>query len=383
MVNGFDKNWVRLRLLIRGFKKKYGKIPNVIYLHPLCLDNLRNDLFTPESLARIEKQVKLVPIESRFDAEDDTGNILDYNTALDLPPFDDESEADWLKMEVDRPDAWIYEDTKKDLAKHFMQQRYFPQDNFDKVVSIDDKYLGPYIPYIGKYYFATKPKILIYAMAQNLNLSKSIMKDLAASWLAEEHEGLYRLYQHPNYRSIGPYDDGHLKFIAEIALNAYPSKKFRLKDDISDLVSVTNFVKFSFYKIGKHNTPVDINPPPLIYDIMWEKYCSYEVEVLKPDLIIASGHAVYDALRKNMLKAGKSLNVIRVDFPGKIALARWRHKGKEAIKSGFSHLQLQEDMKSIISERPDYKSYMKKAIEQDWCYFGGMTQRIIQNTRDM
>jgi hypothetical protein len=107
MVNGFDKNWVRLRLLIRGFKKKYGKIPNVIYLHPLCLDNLRNDLFTPESLARIEKQVKLVPIESRFDAEDDTGNILDYNTALDLPPFDDESEADWLKMEVDRPDAWI------------------------------------------------------------------------------------------------------------------------------------------------------------------------------------------------------------------------------------------------------------------------------------
>jgi len=383
MVNGFDKNWVRLRILIKGFKKKYGKMPSVIYLYPLCLDNLRDDLFTPESLAIIEKHVKLIPIESRFDAEDDTGNILDYNTALDLKPLDDASDADWLKMEADRPDPWTYEDTKNDLAKHFTQQRYFPQDNFHKVVNIDGKYLGPYIPYIGKYYFATKPKILIYAMAQNLNLSKPILKKMVSTWLSSAHEGLYRLYQHPDHRFIGPYDNGYLKFIAEMALNAYPRKQFRLKDDISDLVSVTNFVKFSFYRMGKHNTPVDKNPPPLIYDIMWEKYCSYEVEVLKPDLIIASGRAVYDAIRRNMLKADKPLNIIRVDFPGKIALARWRHKGKETINSGINHIQIQENLKSIILDRPDYKSLMKKATEQDWCYFDGMRERIVQNTRDM
>lgn len=275
------------------------------------------------------------------------------------------------------------EDAKEHLSEHFVQQRYFPQEHYPEVVNLEGKYLGPYIPYIGKYYFATKPKILIYGMAQNLNLNKDGLKKLVASWLITEHEGLYRQYLRAGHTCVGPYDNGYLKIMAALSLNAYPSKQFRSSDDISDLIAVTNMVKFSFNKIGKKGTPVDVNPPTTIYDAMWDKYVSYEIEVLKPDLIIASGREVADALRAGLRKTNKQDNVIGIDFPGGQGLAPWRHQKKDQIASGINPLPVQSSIIELIKEQPDYLNQMKMAVEKDWCYFDGMRSRIEKRIKEI
>lgn len=275
------------------------------------------------------------------------------------------------------------EDAKERLSEHFIQQRYFPQEHYPNVINLEGKYLGPYIPYIGKYYFATKPKILIYGMAQNLNLNKGGLKELVASWLKTEHGGLYRQYLRVGHTYVGPYDCGYLKIIAALSLNAYPSKQFQSSNDISDLLAVTNLVKFSFYKTGKKGTSVDVNPPKTIYDVMWDKYVSYEIEVLKPDLIIASGHDVATALRTGLKKTNKQNNVIRIDFPGGQGLAPWRHKKQEQIANGINPLSIQSSIKELIKEQPDDLNQMKLAVEQDWCYFDGMRSRIEKRVKEI
>jgi len=277
------------------------------------------------------------------------------------------------------------EDVKEHLSDHFVQQRYFPQEHYPNVINLEGKYLGPYIPFIGKYYFATKPRILIYGMAQNLNLNRGGVKKLVEAWLVTEHAGLYRQYLRAGHTCVGPYDNGYLKIIAAMSLNAYPSKQFQSSNDISDLVAVTNLVKFSFYKTGKKGTSVDENPPKTIYDVMWDKYVSYEIEVLKPDLIIASGRAVAAALRTGLKKTNKQNNVIEIGFPGGQGLASWRRKKKEQIANGINPLSIQSSIKELIKEHPDDLNKMKMAVavEKDWCYFDGMRSIIEKRVKEI
>ena len=66
---------------------------------------------------------------------------------------------------------------------------------------------------------------------------------------------------------IRPYDDGHLKVVAALLLSAYPDTSFKPSDNVHDLVAITNFVKFSFYR-EKDGKPLDANLPTEIYDAM-------------------------------------------------------------------------------------------------------------------
>ena len=76
MPNGYDKNWIRINLTINGFRGKFKSWPTKITLDDLILRDLRDNLFTSESLAKIEEKLELIPIDKgMIVAEDDKGRV--------------------------------------------------------------------------------------------------------------------------------------------------------------------------------------------------------------------------------------------------------------------------------------------------------------------
>ena len=209
-------------------------------------------------------------------------------------------------MKLDREKAKIT------LLDHHSSQKYYPQNQYPNVVNTNGQYLGPYIPYIGKSYFDSKPRVLIYAIAQNLARVPRLVK----AWLGEPDRGLLRQYYDQATPSVyvNPYDDGHLKVIAALTLSLSPESSFIPTDSIDDCVAVTNLVKFSFYRESKDGSRLDVNPPKGIYDVMWTCYSKYETELLQPDIIISVGNDVMSALRRGLKQTGKDDSLINCLF---------------------------------------------------------------------
>jgi len=240
------------------------------------------------------------------------------------------------------------------------------------VVNADSQYLGPYVPYIGKSYFASKPRVLIYAMAQNLARAPGLVK----AWLEKPDKGLLRQYYDHVTPSVhvNPYDGGHLKVLAALTLALSPEGSFTPTDSIDDLVAVTNLVKFSFYRESGDGSWLDVNPPPDIYDVMWACYSKYETELLQPDIIIGVGNDVTAALRRGLRQDGKDNLLIKVPFPGRLNLnARWVPMGRELIKTkNYDPIIDISEMQSLVQGTPDVKGRMGRAIKTDWYYFKTM-----------
>jgi len=269
-------------------------------------------------------------------------------------------------MKLDREKANIT------LLDHHSSQKYYPQNQYPNVVNTNGQYLGPYIPYIGKSYFDSKPRVLIYAIAQNLARVPRLVK----AWLEKPDRGLLRQYYDQATPSVyvNPYDDGHLKVIAALALSLSPESLFIPTDSIDDCVAVTNLVKFSFYRESKDGNRLDVNPPKGIYDIMWECYSKYETELLQPDIVIGVGNDVTATLRRGLRQDGKDNILIKVPFPGRLNLnSRWVPKGRDLIKTkNYDPTTDVSEMQALVQGTPDVKGRMGKAIKTDWYYFRTM-----------
>ena len=258
------------------------------------------------------------------------------------------------------------------LEDYHSSQGYRPQDQYQNVVSADGRYLGPYIPYIGRSYFDSKPKVLIYAMAQNLARAPGLLKE----WLGKPDEGLLRQYydQATAHIHVYPYDNGHLRIIAALTLSLHPETAIEATQNIDDLVAITNFVKFSFYRKSRSGSPLDSNPPRSIYDIMWRCYSSYEIELLQPDIIIGVGNDVAAALVRGLSQDGKRNIVVKIPFPGRLNLnSRWVPKGNRLIRNqNYDPEPVRAYLASLLAGTPDSEGVIRRAIETDWYYFKEM-----------
>lgn len=258
------------------------------------------------------------------------------------------------------------------LIDHHSSQEYHPERHYPNVVNADGMYLGPYIPYIGTDYFNVNPRLLIYAMSQNLARAPRLVR----AWHNRADGALFRQYHQPErperlHASITPYDDGHLKVIAALILSAYPGTKYKPSNNIHDIIAITNFVKFSFYKIGENGQILDANPPLSIYDDMWKYYSEFEINVLQPDIVVGVGNDVANALRHN-LDNGKTM--LKIPFPGRLNLNSWYiPKGKRLIKEkNHNHLEDIARIQALVQGTPDKDGAIAKAIKTDWYYFREM-----------
>ena len=273
-------------------------------------------------------------------------------------------------MKLDREKA------KNVLLDHHSSQEYYPQNQYPNVVNANGQYLGPYIPYIGKSYFDSNPRVLIYAMAQNLARAPRLVK----AWLEKPDRGLLRQYydQATPHVHVNPYDDGHLKVIAALTLTSYPRTSFEPTYSVDDLVAVTNLVKFSFYQEGKDGSHLDANPPQGIYGIMWKCYSKYEIELLQPDIIIGVGNEVSSALKRGLEQDGKHNILVKIPFPGRLNLnSRWVPEGKLLIRTkDYDPKPDKTNLRILLQGTPDRKGLIRRAIEIDWYYFKEMRKRF-------
>ena len=212
-------------------------------------------------------------------------------------------------------------------------------------------------------------------MAQNLARAPRYVKHL----LGRPDEGMFRQYYDEVHSraQIRPYDDGHLKVLAALLLSAYPDTSFKPSDNIHDLVAVTNFVKFSFFR-EKDGKLLDANPPLGIYKAMWEYFCRYEVEMLRPDIIVGVGNDVANALAAHLERARNSSVLVKVAFPGRLNLnSRFVPKGERLIRTNnYDPAPLKREMREQLVGTPDYKQLICKAIDTDWHYFAEMKKPL-------
>ena len=96
MPNGIDKNWMRMCAAINGFRARYQRWPVRVRMP----QNAIADLFTSESLAKIQKKLTLVEDDSLYIVEDDAGNSYNYGEE-GLSPKPDISAHIWLDVTPD------------------------------------------------------------------------------------------------------------------------------------------------------------------------------------------------------------------------------------------------------------------------------------------
>ena len=261
------------------------------------------------------------------------------------------------------------------LIKHHSVQKYRPEQEFANVVNADGSYLGPYIPYVGSTYCEAKPRILIYAMAQNLARAEGLIR----KYLHSPDRGMLRQQSNSNPPNIhvAPYDNGHLPLLVALVLNAYAGTTFKPIHNIHSLVCATNFVKFSFWREWEKVARRDVNPPRETYKAMWDYFCSYEIKVLRPEVIIAVGKDVSGALEEYYSYRDLNTLVINVSFPGRLNLnSRFIPEGKKAIANGCDPEPFKAKLFSLLKGTPNLKGHLHKVITTDWYYFLVMEECI-------
>ena len=103
MPNGHDKNWVRLCGALDGFYVRFGHWPKTVKIAPVSLEDIRDNLFTPNEYAKINAKVALLAEANSngtsFIAEDGSGRAYDYSTEGFPDRRPNPSAAEWLDVE--------------------------------------------------------------------------------------------------------------------------------------------------------------------------------------------------------------------------------------------------------------------------------------------
>lgn len=97
MANGHDKNRIRLRLTLEGFRSRFGHWPAQVRIPPVVLADIRDSILTSESFDRVAAAITIIgDHDDIFLAEDADGNRFHYGQfdLLDRPV--DMRAEEWL-----------------------------------------------------------------------------------------------------------------------------------------------------------------------------------------------------------------------------------------------------------------------------------------------
>lgn len=196
-------------------------------------------------------------------------------------------------------------------------------------------YLPAYIPYIGLNYFEYRPRILCYAINQNLSPHVSWTEDWINRWvmdLDEAQDRLNRSILDGRPMPIKPYTEGFIPLVALLGISrSTVNWGNHLPTCIEDVISVTNFVKFSTSRDASSST---------IPNIWWQEcglqYVMQEIQVLCPDIIIGFGQKTIEELRNVLSKLGtlgSSIELLGCRFPARIPSVKSRPLSRKESNS--------------------------------------------------
>ena len=196
-------------------------------------------------------------------------------------------------------------------------------------------YLPAYVPYIGARYFEYRPRILCYAINQNLSPHVPWTREWVSYWTRNEECAFDRLNRaacEGRPIPIRPYAEGFIPLVGLLAIRRWTKRHGgQLPDKIDDVVAVTNFVKFSTREDASSSS---------IPKVWWREcascYVAYEIEVLEPDIILAFGQKTLTELRRVLSSERLSklkIDVLRCRFPARIASVKARPLSSEESRT--------------------------------------------------
>ncbi|MFC1460964.1 hypothetical protein ACFLQR_00405 [Verrucomicrobiota bacterium] len=216
----------------------------------------------------------------------------------------------------------------KELAENVNEQAFIPRDGSPAYIRMNGKkaFMPAYIPYVGPEYFTYRPRILCYAINQNLSRHRTWSSQWMTEWSMDSQCAIDRL----NHAAacgralpIKPYAEGFIPLAALLGLKAYLSHRGRrLPASIDSVIAVTNFVKFSTSDSASSSE---------IPDSWWSgcgyRYVRREIEILKPDVIVTFGKRTFVELNRvisNMDVGGDEIDIMECRFPGRIPSVKAR-----------------------------------------------------------
>lgn len=228
-------------------------------------------------------------------------------------------------------------------------------------------YLPSYIPYIGPKYFEYRPRILCYAINQNLSRHVRWTKEWVESWATDieaAQDRLNRAAKENRSIPIKPYTEGFIPLLALLSIRRWiETCGGCLPRTIDEVIAVTNFVKFSTAKDASSSS---------IPNIWWREcgslYVNHEIRILRPDIILCFGQKTLIEL-KLVLKSNGLYNyepeILGCRFPARIPSIKSRPlSSKESKIWNTEILPLENKMR-----KPEHNSYHKWRIKSFPGYF--------------
>jgi len=208
------------------------------------------------------------------------------------------------------------------LIENVKAQDFFPNEGSPAYVLINDQrvHMPAYVPYVGPEYFEHRPRILCYAINQNLSKHRSWSSTWMQEWAADQMfaiDRLNRAVEHGRALPIKPYAEGFIPLAALLCLRANGSRNSgNLPNTIDRVISVTNFVKFSTSDSASSSE---------IPDSWWResgsRYVRHEIDILQPDFIVTFGKKTFVELTRvfsDIDYQGCKPQIFECRFPGRI-----------------------------------------------------------------
>ena len=249
----------------------------------------------------------------------------------------------------------------------FRKDPFLPKQDGAVSVRLSGKrvFLPAYVPFIGPRYFAHRPRVLCYAINQNLSLHRRWTDDWLKRWGSDLDAARDRL----NHAASGgrpipikPYTEGFIPVVALMALQRWRHNGAALPSCVDDVIAVTNFVKFS-----THSDASSSSIPLSWWRECGGQYVKHELSVLRPDIVLAFGQRTLAEIRR-VLADHRPLDyepeLLRCRFPARIPSNKGRPLSLEEERIwGKEFLPLLDRTRSPDSgychkwRAPDYAGY--------------------------
>ena len=214
------------------------------------------------------------------------------------------------------------------LIENVKKQSFVPDDGTAAYARIGGRkvVLPAYVPYVGPEYFQHRPRILCYAINQNLSKHARWTSDWANRWGGDYDLAVDRMNRAASEGTplpIKPYAEGFIPLAAAIALVFVGGRDARrVPPEVDRVIAATNFVKFSTSEDASSSSI-----PSSWWRECGRRYVMEELRVLRPDLVLAFGRRTVQetavVLDKVFSAKGKP-RLLACRFPGRIPSVKSR-----------------------------------------------------------
>jgi hypothetical protein len=102
MPNGFDRNWVRVRAAIHGYRIRHAKWPIEIHVSEGVFRDLQDNVFLPKTFSKVKRKLIFILDGKAIVAENGEGLCYSYGDE-GFPKMDSKIDAEkWLGVNPDR-----------------------------------------------------------------------------------------------------------------------------------------------------------------------------------------------------------------------------------------------------------------------------------------